>query len=129
MQIYTGGVPEEDRRMEIIAYVQAHWVAWLFAAITGVFGLGYRILSERIRKHQAEQERQRKEQEALKEGVLALLHDRLYQGCRYHIHNKQIDSDELKNMEYLYNGYHALGGNGTGTELYERIKKLPLKED
>lgn len=69
----------------------------------------------------------KKEDDAIKAGVLALLHDRLYQGCRYHIHNGQIADDEMKNMEYLYNGYHALGGNGTGTELFERVKKLPLK--
>lgn len=122
MQIYTGGVPEEDRRMEILTYIQAHWVAWLFAAISSALVAGYKILSARIKMY-------RKEQAALKEGVLALLHDRLYQGCRYHIHNGAIADDEMKNMEYLYNGYHALGGNGTGTELYERIKKLPLKED
>ena len=104
--------------MEIIEYIQANWVAWLFAAITT--GLG--ILATKVKAY-------RKEQASLKAGVLALLHDRLYQGCRYHIRNKEIDSDELKNMEYLYEGYHALGGNGTGTELYERIKKLPLKEE
>lgn len=108
--------------MEIVTYVQAHWVAWLFAAISSALVAGYKILSARIKMY-------RKEQAALKEGVLALLHDRLYQGCRYHIHNEAIADDEMKNMEYLYNGYHALGGNGTGTELYERIKKLPLKED
>ncbi len=33
------------------------------------------------------------------------------------------------NIEYLYRGYHALGGNGTGTELYERVKELKLKEE
>ena len=65
----------------------------------------------------------------MKEGVLALLHDRLYQGCTHHINNGYITTEELKNMEYLYNGYHELGGNGTGTELYERVKDLPLKED
>lgn len=108
--------------MEIIAYIQAHWVAWLFAAISGALGIVYKILSARIKAY-------REEQKALKEGVLALLHDRLYQGCRYHIHNGEIDDDEMKNMEYLYNGYHALGGNGTGTELFERVKKLPLKEE
>lgn len=32
-------------------------------------------------------------------------------------------------IEYLYRGYHALGGNGTGTELYERVKELKLKEE
>ena len=73
--------------------------------------------------------RQKAEQDALKEGVLALLHDRLYQGCRYHIRQKEISDTEMKNMEYLYRGYHALGGNGTGTELFERVKDLPLKEE
>ncbi len=58
-----------------------------------------------------------------------MLHDRLYQGCRYHIRNGEIADGEMKNMEYLYKDYHALGGNRTGTELYNRIKKLPLKEE
>ena len=40
-----------------------------------------------------------------------------------------INTSALKNLEYLYNSYHALGGNGTGTELYTRAKGLPIKED
>lgn len=35
----------------------------------------------------------------------------------------------LRNMDYLYRSYHALGGNGTGTELYNRAKALPIKND
>ncbi len=35
----------------------------------------------------------------------------------------------MKNIEYLYKSYHALGGNGTGTELYTRAKSLPLHAD
>lgn len=102
--------------------MQNHWVEWLFAALLALLTAGYKLLLERVKAY-------REEQKALKEGVLALLHDRLYQGCRYHIHNGQITDGEMSNMEYLYNGYHALGGNGTGTELFERIKKLPLKEE
>ena len=34
-----------------------------------------------------------------------------------------------ENIEYLYKSYHALGGNGTGTELYTRAKSLPLHAD
>lgn len=30
-------------------------------------------------------------------------------------------------LKYLYDSYHALGGNGTGTELYNRAKALPIK--
>ena len=35
----------------------------------------------------------------------------------------------MRNLEYLYRSYHALGGNGTGTELYNRAKGLPIKND
>lgn len=40
-----------------------------------------------------------------------------------------IDTSGLKNIGYLYKSYHALGGNGTGTELYNRAKALPLCDD
>ena len=39
-----------------------------------------------------------------------------------------IDASGLKNLEYLYQSYHALGGNGTGTELYNRAKALPIRD-
>lgn len=71
-------------------------------------------------------ESQEKEQAVMKKGLEALLHDRLYQACRYYIGRKKITEIELKNTEYLYNSYHALGGNGTGTELFNRCKALPL---
>ena len=35
----------------------------------------------------------------------------------------------MRNLEYLYRSYHALGGNGTGTELYNRAKALPIRND
>lgn len=40
-----------------------------------------------------------------------------------------IGTDAMRNLEYLYRSYHALGGNGTGTELYNRAKALPIKND
>ena len=30
--------------------------------------------------------------------------------------------------ERLYQAYHELGGNGTGTKLYEDVMKLPIRE-
>lgn len=113
----------------MIEFIIKYWLEVGFGLLCAAVGAGFKLVSKKLKERQAEEEARRAEQEALKEGVLALLHDRLYQGCRYHIHNGEIADDEMKNMEYLYKGYHALGGNGTGTELYERIKKLPLKED
>lgn len=124
----------------MIEWIIKYWIQVAFGLLCTAVGAAFRLISKKLKERQEEEkarqaERQREEEarraeiETLKEGVVALLHDRLYQGCRYHIHNGEIADDEMKNMEYLYKGYHALGGNGTGTELYERIKKLPLKED
>ena len=60
--------------------------------------------------------------------VLAINHDRRYQVCSAYLLAGQITVEELKNLEYLYEGYHALGGNGTGTELYAKCRELPLAE-
>lgn len=124
----------------MVEFIIKYWLEVGFGLLCAAVGAGFKLVSKKLKERQEEEEARRAqrqkeeearwaEQESLKEGVLALLHDRLYQGCRYHIHNGEIADEEMKNMEYLYNGYHALGGNGTGTELYERVKKLPLKED
>lgn len=65
----------------------------------------------------------------IKDGLLAIMHDRLYQMSTFFLKEGYISTSALKNLEYLYNSYHALGGNGTGTELYTRAKGLPIKED
>ena len=68
------------------------------------------------------------EYKTIKDGLLAIMHDRLYQVCTYYIQQGWIDASGLKNLEYLYQSYHALGGNGTGTELYNRAKALPIRD-
>jgi len=65
-------------------------------------------------------------QSYFKEGILALLHDRLYQACQYHMLEEFITVDELNNLKHIYENYLALGGNGTGKELYTRCKNLPI---
>ncbi|MDY5031026.1 MAG: hypothetical protein SPF18_03935 [Blautia sp.] len=106
----------------MIDFIMKYWLEVGFGILTGCVAGGFKWISAKLKAR-------KEEDDAIKEGVLALLHDRLYQGCKYYIHQGEISDDEMKNMEYLYNGYHALGGNGTGTELYNRIKKLPLKEE
>lgn len=74
-------------------------------------------------------ESQEKEQSVMKAGLEALLHDRLYERCTDLLAQKSITVSELKNIEYIYRSYHDLGGNGTGTQLFERIQTLPLSEE
>lgn len=65
---------------------------------------------------------------SMKEAMLAILHDRLYQACRYYLSKGQVDEDGYNNLETMYETYHRFGGNGTGTELYNRTRKLKIVE-
>ncbi len=98
----------------VIAYIMGHWMEWAIGLLT--FGWGYLI--KKVTEYRN-----------IKGGLLAIMHDRLYQSCTYFIKMGYIDTSALKNLEYLYESYHKLGGNGTGTELYNRAKSLPIKED
>lgn len=101
--------------MNVPDWILKYWVEALFGAIIAALTARYRNLV--------------KKNKAIEDGVIALLHDRLYQACNHFIAKGYIDTSGLKNLEYLYKAYHALGGNGTGTELYNRAKALPIKED
>lgn len=112
----NGRIMEGIRQM--IEFIVKYWIQILFSGVLALLSAGYRKIALKL-----------KEQEKMKEGILAMLHDRLYQACRFYLSQGYIDVGALKNIEYLYNSYHDLGGNGTGTELYNRVKSLPIKED
>ena len=63
----------------------------------------------------------------IKKGVLTILHNKIYTLGKHYIEQKDISIEDLKDFECLYEAYHALGGNGTGTEIYERVKSLPIR--
>lgn len=98
---------------QILSYISAHWTEWSI----GLLGLGWGYLVKKVTEYKT-----------IKDGLLAIMHDRLYQSCTYYIKQGHIDMGGLKNLEYLYKSYHALGGNGTGTELYNRAKALPIRD-
>lgn len=106
----------------MLDWIIKYWAEWLFGLISAALLAGYRRLAKRVK----EQEEERK---AIKAGLLAILHDRLYAECSRCLAQGSIDTDGLHNLEYIYKSYHALGGNGTGTELYTRAKGLPIRED
>ena len=71
---------------------------------------------------------QRQEDEILREGIIALLHDRLYHACISLIRQGWASLEDKNNIEHLAKPYFALGGNGTGREIYERCMALPMEE-
>lgn len=95
-------------------FIMKYWVQEALACISAGLGLLY----GRIRKW-------RQEQELIKQGVIALLHDRLYQACQFFLQRGYCNLDDRDNLEYMFRPYKALGGNGTGEELYNRCLALP----
>lgn len=64
----------------------------------------------------------------IKDGVIAILHNKIYTQGKQYIAQEHISVEALDDFEHLYKAYHALGGNGTGTEIYKRVKELPMKQ-
>ena len=97
------------------AFMAQYWLETLFGIVITGLTFCYKRLLKRF-----------KDQEAIKEGIIAILHDRLFQSGMNFIEKGEITVSALENFDGIYNAYHSLGGNGTGTEIYERVKELPL---
>lgn len=98
-------------------FIITYWIEFLFGLCITVLSFCYNKLKMQL-----------KEQKEIKEGLVAILHDRLYQSGMYFVDKGEITVTELNNIEGIYTAYHNLGGNGTGTEVYERVKELRLKK-
>ena len=109
------------------------FLAVIPAVATGIIG----YLLHKLKKHEEEKERetelwqeqQQTENGAIRLMLLALGRDRILQGYRYYKKQGGISAQDLETMNKLYTAYHALGGNGTITEIYKKIVSLPLKEE
>ena len=83
-------------------------------------------LRKRIEEVSDRQEIKILEMNAMSYGLLALLHDNVFQSCMYFINKGSISCDELENLEYLYKGYSGLGGNGTCETLMHKVRLLQI---
>ena len=114
----------------MIEFIKQYWLQVVFGGILSALSLSVKHLFSILKKEREAQkdkiEAECREQELIKAGVIAILHDRIYQVCQYHIQNNCISIQDLDNLEYLYQGYRGLGGNGTGEELYKRCKSLRI---
>lgn len=58
----------------------------------------------------------------LREGVKELLFCKLKQFDEQREHNGFVPIADKETVERVYNAYHALGGNGVGTEITNKIR-------
>lgn len=98
-------------------FITQYWLEVIFGLAIAGLSFCFNSLRKRL-----------KEQKQIKEGLVAILHDRLFQSGMYFIEKGEITVSALDNIEGIYRAYHNLGGNGTGTEIWERVKELELKK-
>ena len=72
-------------------------------------------------------EAERKQREANSRGTMLLLKVKLHEYHDKYAELGEIPSYAYQNFEEMYEAYHDLGGNGTGTKMHEEMKELHLK--
>lgn len=85
------------------------------------------MVSSRIEEVSSRQEVKILVMDAMIDGQLAILRDRLFQSCEHYIERGEITVAGLENINYLYKVYAKLDGNGTGDTLYEQASTLKIK--
>lgn len=70
---------------------------------------------------------QKKERDANAKGTMLLLRVQLIEYHDKYMKLQEIPSYAYDNFVEMYEAYHALGGNGMVTKMYNEIKSLHLK--
>ena len=87
-----------------------------------------RPIEKKMDRAEKEAEEARIRDEAIAQGVQALLRDRLLQGYQHYIAKGWADYDDRSNLENIWSKYHALGQNGAMNDMRKLFRKLPYKE-
>lgn len=104
--------------VEILNYIQLHWVEWLFAGILSVLAWGYRIIYQRLKESE-------RENKAISEGVQALLRESIIDSYNKYSEKGSMPIYAKESTKRAYRAYHALGGNDVAKELYEKMLEMP----
>lgn len=110
-------------------WFEEHLLEMLFGLVSAGLLAGFKVLAGRLKKikalSDAEQLRLATENKAMKEGLQALLRDRVIAAYDKYAERGFILVRELENVEAMYSAYHELGGNGTITRLVDEMRGLP----
>jgi hypothetical protein len=96
-------------------FIATYWLGFLFAGVTGVLGFICRWIFTQFK--------------ALKFGVQAILRDRIIDQYNKYMDKEFIPIYAMENVTAMYKEYHALGGNGTITELYKQLLELSHRKE
>jgi hypothetical protein len=100
----------------MIEFIAQYWVGVLFGFIISILsgiGISIKLIFRQFK--------------AIKLGMQAMLRDGIINQYNKYIERDYIPIYALENVTAMYEQYHALGGNGTITQLYVELKELSHK--
>ena len=113
---------KKETPLEVIfTYITTNWVDWLFLAITGILGIGYKQLVKRQKEESVKNV-------ALNEGMQALLRDRIIQAYNHYNDMGYCPIYAKENVKRMYSAYHVLGGNDVATKLKDELLEMPTEK-
>lgn len=102
---------------ELIGTASSYLITTVLAAVVGCLGT-------KMRRDRDDRRRRREHDEAMEMGMIALLRQQLIDYHREYVVSGGPCPVRIKEQTTdVYNAYHALGGNGTGTQLWEEIMR------
>ena len=108
--------------MNIPEWITKYWLEW-------VFGIGIALLTWLYKRLSGQVKKEREEQQALRDGMRSLLMRQIQIDCENAIKEAACPVPVKQSITAMYDSYHALGGNGVITELYNQTIKLPTVQE
>lgn len=99
-------------------------ITWAITGALGVVaGWAYKGMKDAREAHQTELKANETRMLALCDGVRSLLRCELVRSHREYVQEgHRMTLSDLEYSQRVYESYHALGGNGTGTQLWDSIQ-------
>lgn len=115
---------DQEDIMDILAYISAHWVEWLFAICLAALTFAWRTVSARLKV-------EHEKNEAIAEGVKSLLRESIVTNYNNYSDKGFCPIYAKESLKNVYKAYHDLGGNDVATGLYQQMLEMPTekKED
>ena len=107
---------------DIIAFISANWLQWLFAGLMAVLAWGYKSVSQRLKD---EHERNA----AIAEGVQSLLRESIVGNYNKYLEKGFCPIYAKESIKKVYHAYHDLDGNDVATGLYKKLLEMPEAQD
>ena len=108
--------------MQILAYIGAHWVEWLFTLCLALLGWAYKGVLTKLTAEQAKNE-------AIAEGVQSLLRESIVTNYNRYSGKGYCPIYAKESLKSVYKAYHDLGGNDVATDLYKKLLEMPTEKD